>query len=982
MTGVIPHPKAKDVVYARTDIGGAYRLDPKTRTWVPLQDFLTRSQWNWYGVESLALDPSDSKKVYMAVGTYANAWAGNGAILRSTDQGRTWKTSPLPIKCGGNMDGRSIGERLAVDPKDGRVIYFGTRFDGLWRSQDAGETWARIASFPKGAEQNPANNGYGGDSQGIGWTIFDARTREAGPSRRIIVGPASPKLPLMVSEDGGGSWKPIAGSPKMVPHHAELAPDGTLYVAYSDKPGPNGVTDGGVWKLSPQGQWTDITPLKPGPEKTFGYAGLSLDKKNPQRLIVSTLCRWNADTIFASADGGRNWTSLVEKSSHDISTAPYLSYGKPEADFGHWIGDCEIDPFNPDRIWYVTGATIYETTEAGKGERGQPMKWFNGGVGIEETAVIDLASPPIGIHVMSAVGDIGGFPHASLDKVFLGGMLKNPQLSSTDCVDFAQMKPEVFIRVGRGYSQKVHGGFSTDGGFKWTSFASDPPGSQSGGGSAVINADASVVLWAPDDSLPFRTKDWGKSWTPCEGLPKGARFAADRSDPLLIFAQVQGEGRNSQLFVSRDGGSVFFKAGDLPGEKLGRIRTVFGKPSHLWIPAEEGLFRTADRGQTYTQASGVTQCEGVSFGKAAPGATYPAIFIMGRVGGVEGVFRSTDEGLNWVQVNDETSGFGTMMSIAGDPKVFGRVYLGTNGRGLIVFDPKSLMKAASAKVEGSPLPRPQPGRTSMLLPEGTQAIKDISYSTMGHARQRLDLYIPKGAKKAPLVILIHGGAFKFGDKGGEDPTPWLKAGFAAASVNYRLSGDALFPAAIQDVKSAVRWLRVNSSKHGIDPERFGVFGASAGGNLASLLGTSGDAKVFEAGDHLTVSSRVQAVVNWFGPTDFLAMDAQKLPNGDSHNPADSPESLYLGGPIQERKELARQANPISYVSKDDPPFLIAHGDQDRQVPFGQSEILRDALLKAGVKVAFIKVAGQGHMFRDEATSLASVKFMRKALKGS
>lgn len=684
VTGVITHPKAKDVVYCRTDIGGAYRLDPKRRTWIPLQDFLTRSQWNWYGVESIALDPNDPKKIYMAAGTYSNSWGGNGAIFRSNDQGRSWKITPLPFKNGGNMEGRSIGERLAVDPLDGRVVYFGSRHDGLWRSTDSGVSWSLVGSFPKGSEQSQANNGFGGESQGIGWILFDVLAKGSGPSKRIIIGPASPTMPLQVSHDGGESWKPIEGSPKQIPHNAKMAADGNIYLSYSNKPGPNGVTDGSVWKLSATGAWTDITPIKPSPEKTFGYAGVSLDPKNPGTLIVSTLCRWGQDTIFRTRDGGKTWVSMAEKSSRDVSTAPYLKWGRESADFGHWIGDCEIDPFNPDRIWYVTGATIYETKEATKADKGEPTRWFNSGVGIEETAVLAMVSPPEGIHLMSGLGDIGGFPHPDLDKPYAQGMLTKPLFTTVTSLDFAEKSPKTFIRVGRTYGEKPRASYSTDGGFVWDYFATEPPGSTNGGGHAAISSDGKSVVWTPDNGNAHVTFDWGKTWEVCAGLPAGVIPVSDREIAGTFYAQ---DSKGLKFYISRDKGRTFSLAGSLPTGEPGQMRSVFGRPGHLWLPNREGLYFTTDGGTTFNQASGVTSAESVSFGKAAPGADYPSIFVIGRVGGVEGAFRSIDRGLTWVQINNERSGFGTMMHICGDPKVFGRVYIGTNGRGIIVFDP-------------------------------------------------------------------------------------------------------------------------------------------------------------------------------------------------------------------------------------------------------------------------------------------------------
>jgi acetyl esterase/lipase len=272
------------------------------------------------------------------------------------------------------------------------------------------------------------------------------------------------------------------------------------------------------------------------------------------------------------------------------------------------------------------------------------------------------------------------------------------------------------------------------------------------------------------------------------------------------------------------------------------------------------------------------------------------------------------------------------------------------------------------------------GRSAPPVPEGTKITRDLAYVSDGHRQQRLDLYQPDKPGKVPLIIVIHGGAFRGGDKGRENVAQFLSAGFAAASLNYRLSGDAIFPAAVQDCKAAVRWLRANAAKYNLDPDRFGAWGASAGGNLVAMLGTTGDTKEFDLGEHLEVSSRVQAVADYFGPTDFLQMDAHRLPNGQVHDSAQSPESLYLGGPIQDRKDQAAKANPITFISAKTPPFFIAHGDMDPLVPYHQSVLLEAALKKAGVAVQFYTVKGAGHGFHDATADKMMLDFFEARLK--
>lgn len=259
----------------------------------------------------------------------------------------------------------------------------------------------------------------------------------------------------------------------------------------------------------------------------------------------------------------------------------------------------------------------------------------------------------------------------------------------------------------------------------------------------------------------------------------------------------------------------------------------------------------------------------------------------------------------------------------------------------------------------------QPGpRNAPKLPEGTKVLRNVAYVTNGHERQKLDLFIPAGATNPlPLIIWVHGGAWMGGSKDQCPALPYLQKGYAVASVNYRLSQHAIFPAQIEDCKAAVRWLRDHAKEYNLDAHRFAAWGASAGGHLVALLGTAGDAKKFDVGENLEVSSRVQAVVDFFGPTDLTAMARDALPGSRiDHDAPDAAEAKLIGGPVQQNKDKCAAANPVTYVATNNPPFLIMHGNKDDIVPYQQSELLRDALQKAGVPVTFKIVEGAGHGF--------------------
>ena len=221
---------------------------------------------------------------------------------------------------------------------------------------------------------------------------------------------------------------------------------------------------------------------------------------------------------------------------------------------------------------------------------------------------------------------------------------------------------------------------------------------------------------------------------------------------------------------------------------------------------------------------------------------------------------------------------------------------------------------------------------------------NISYATISPA-QKLDIYLPdEGNGPFRVIISIHGGAFMFGDKADEQVNPMLKGlkhGYAVVSINYRLSGEALFPKNINDVKAAIRWVKANAATYKMNPDKIVVWGGSAGGNLSALAGTSADVKELEdlSLGNANQSSRVQAVVDWFGPTNFLLMDEQlkETGNGKSdHSDANSPESKLLGQKITDIPTKVQLANPETYISKDDPPFLIEHGTKDQLVPTQQS----------------------------------------------
>lgn len=258
--------------------------------------------------------------------------------------------------------------------------------------------------------------------------------------------------------------------------------------------------------------------------------------------------------------------------------------------------------------------------------------------------------------------------------------------------------------------------------------------------------------------------------------------------------------------------------------------------------------------------------------------------------------------------------------------------------------------------------------------DGSMTWMDVVYATpWGFRPLMLDIVVPKGAGPHPLVVYIHGGAWAAGSTKISNPiyrkmdfvNRLVKAGFAVASINYRFSKEAQFPAQLHDCKAAIRFLRKHAKVFGVDAKRFASFGDSAGGHLASFVGLTGKNKELEGDVGVTKgSSAVQAVVNWFGPTRFLTMAKEKLAleSWGNSDAADSAESLLVGGAIQKNKAKTKAASPITYVHKGSPPTLLQYGDTDRLVPLAQGQALYDAMRAKGCKVTLQVIKGADHCF--------------------
>lgn len=701
VTGVEFHPTERGLAYARTDVGGAYRWDESAARWTPLLDGLGQPEWNWQGVESLAVDPTDANRVYLAVGTYTLPVAdvSNGAILRSKDRGRTWAVAQLPFKLGANESGRGSGERLMVDPNFPSLIYLGTRRDGLWQSTDRGETWNRVPGWPNIPDdsvkfrQEPGGR-YNPLAQAVGvvWVRIDRCSGKVGQPTPVVYAAISRTgESIFRSTDAGKTWVPVPNQPTAFrPTNAALAPDGTLYLTYADEPGPSRMRDGAVWKFEPKsGAWTELTPEKPSaPDRTFGYAGVCVDPSDPETLLVTT---WNrrepCDEIFRSIDRGKTWAPLMANATWDHSSAPYT-----ETMTHHWMSDPEIDPFNRDRIVFNTGYGLWASTNATKAGPSQPVHWVFFNNGLEETVPLALISPPEGAHVISGVGDIDGFVHDDFSVSPPSGRFSAPGYKNTEWLDYAAMRPATIVRTGTTYQDdRILAAISDDGGRTWASLATEPPhpndSHKFATGPIAISADAKTIAWTPKGGAPFFTADRGKEWRETS-LPADACAVADcvEAETFYTYSSTQGT-----LHLSTDGGRSFARIQSslaLPPSRhghfdYGTLAAVPGRAGELWLATGTQLYRFAKQGRQRMDFPDFSDAVAVGFGKAAPGAEYPAVFVVGKYKGRHGIYRSDDVGGSWLRITDDAHQFGSASHVTGDPRVFGRVYFCTGGRGIV-----------------------------------------------------------------------------------------------------------------------------------------------------------------------------------------------------------------------------------------------------------------------------------------------------------
>lgn len=682
ITGLLFHPRERGLLYVRTDIGGAYRFNDAAQCWVPLLDHLPKADADLMGVLSLAVDVHDPDRLYAACGLYLDERARRGALLSSSDRGASWQVHELGIHLGGNSPGRGSGERLQVDPHDGRVLWLGSSQDGLLKSTDRGRSF------------RPA----GLAARHVSFVLLDEASGAAGSACSVLYAGSHDQPGLYVSRDGGDSFTPVHPTPRQAPQQAAFGPDGALYVSFAlgDAPvacNPSHARIGSVWKRHPDGRWQEITPERPGPARRgFGYAGLDIGPHG--RLVVSTIERHaEGDEIFMSDDGGARWTALGPRSRHDAGGHPWLQdYMRTERNLGHWTSAVRIDPFDRERAFYGTGYGVWQTRSLGAAAQDGTVPWDFTVANLEETATLEIRSPSAGARLIAAVGDVAGGAWRDPARS-LGTGYFTPTKETNRSIDFAELAPAIIARTG---DRAARGHWSDDGGLGWQPFATPPIAGRGHTGRIAVSARGTVFVFAQRRAAVC-THDRGASWTPCHGWPEGGSDVlppvADRAADGVFYVHDREGGR---VLASTDGGRHFAPLlADLPRlrrDEASHLVSAPGTEGALWLALPDRLLHCPGRGQAPRRIAGVDEAWMLALGRGAPGSAHAhSLYVWGRVQvgarSTEGLFRSDDAGARFVRINDDRHRYGQLLSMAGDAREHGVLYVAAHGRGVLTGRP-------------------------------------------------------------------------------------------------------------------------------------------------------------------------------------------------------------------------------------------------------------------------------------------------------
>ena len=710
VTGLLFHPMEENLIYARTDVGGMYRWEQSTGEWKQLMKW-SQEDGNLDAVDGFAIDPNDPDVVYAALGGYY--WVAGG-LYKSEDRGETW-TKLVSARCNGNMLRRMHGECVAVDPANSDIIYFGTRYQGLYRSNDGGESWETINEIPF---VNDTERAYG-----IRNIVVDTSggTTEEGATAIVYAGSAGKGV--YKSEDGGYSYTLMEGSPDD-PYRMHVNSRGELFVS----------DDNGMFKFS-NGQWTDISPV---PGKI--YQGMAVSPADPDTIMVSANCGDKmCMPVFTSYDGGKTWRNTFE----NVEFTERVTWFEDD-NFSSNTCSVNIDPFNPQRVLISDWFGVWQTMDITE----QPsVKWDQMVYGIEELCPFIGVCPPSGpAYMQLGVADDDGFTLYDVNEYparkFTDRHLTYgaPRIQASTDVDICESDPNIVVRAGTGYPDEM-ASYSLDGGISWNAFETPPTeGATKNGCSLAVscgkNEDTGypTILFQQGGRQAKMSRDMGKTWTdlPFDNIRDGKwdrdykKIVTDKVNPDKFYIY----NNENVLHISDDGGKTWYKGAEVPDvaeKKFYHIRTAPGMEGEIWIGVGgKELYRSSDGGKTLTAVKNISDVQSFCFGMPMTGSEYPTAFVYGNLDGTRGVYRSTDLGESWVKINPDDFVLRSAVFMEGDRQTEGVVYFIHSGMGMFYLMPSgTVFKTGASETEAETVSTGAKISVEYTpMPNGSYEIKD------------------------------------------------------------------------------------------------------------------------------------------------------------------------------------------------------------------------------------------------------------------
>jgi photosystem II stability/assembly factor-like uncharacterized protein len=669
VTGMWAHPTAPGLIYCRVDVAAGYRWDAAASTWKNLVTVSSMPQavltGEYEGVDSLVGAKSDPRWAYMA---YDNK------IYKSVNQGDQWVEASTGFRAAMDANGpaRTAGERLGVDPANKNVVYYASIRDGLWFTFTGGDSWSQVSRqvIPFGTE--PDN--------GVLTVQFDENSGVDAIGRTKTIYVTVCGEGVFQTLDAGTTWKKISGG-------GGPPDDGSAVDAIVDNNGNYYIADsknGAVWRYSRQGQWAKLL--------SGAATAVTVDPFDPRHIVVMI----SGGALMRSTDFGYHWTSLSPVIDDTGDTPWLVAYHRP---FTAWLstGQLVFDPTIKGKLWFAEGFGVMTASDLSDEKT---IHWTCVNNGIESLCSNQIIHPPGGVAVGTG-WDLGGFRFANPDKPAAAQIVANKFLACWG-IDWMGSNPRNLVtNVTTDYNWSAHAmqglARSADGGLTWTLLSDNLPADLKYGTVAVSAGNAGHIVWLPaNKSGVYCTRDGGVTWArSAQNVSLGwVSFTLGRkalaSDKVLndVFYIMREEDRT--LYKSTDGGAAWVSTGAEPGGPYtyrynSELKAVPGKAGHLWYAGGRGdtgtgtLWRSTDGGATWTRCAhdGLTQAWSIGFGKEPAPGGYPAIFLNGVVNGIQGIYRSIDEGNTWDLIGRYPFGiWSALKCIDGDKDVFGKVYFG------------------------------------------------------------------------------------------------------------------------------------------------------------------------------------------------------------------------------------------------------------------------------------------------------------------